>query len=154
MLETLGRYLRPACGTSYVARSPSSGNYALFDDVDPALDALTQGVVFGIVSNYEAWLEDLLVLLSAAATASRCAPISGIEGWGSRIAPCPGPRSRTPGSDRRRVRGRQPGVRRRSRPRARHDAEVLVNRRGQFPAEECITISDLRELPAVLGAAT
>lgn len=40
------------------------GNYALFDDVVPALDALDRaGVTAAIVSNFEAWLDDLLVHL-------------------------------------------------------------------------------------------
>ena len=40
-------------------------NYALFDDVRPALDALARtGVLLGVVSNFEAWLEDLLADLA------------------------------------------------------------------------------------------
>jgi REG-2-like HAD superfamily hydrolase len=36
-------------------------NYELFDDVEPALDELeAAGLVLAIVSNFEAWLEDLL----------------------------------------------------------------------------------------------
>ena len=36
-------------------------NYTLFDDVEPTLDELeAAGLVLGIVSNFEAWLEDLL----------------------------------------------------------------------------------------------
>jgi putative hydrolase of the HAD superfamily len=39
-------------------------NYGLFDDVRGALDALTaSGAMLGIVSNFEAWLDDLLVTL-------------------------------------------------------------------------------------------
>jgi putative hydrolase of the HAD superfamily len=56
------------------------GNYAAFDDVTPTLVALRDaGVELGVISNYEAWLEDLLVDL-------RLAPmlpirvVSGIEG--------------------------------------------------------------------------
>jgi REG-2-like HAD superfamily hydrolase len=38
-----------------------SANYALFDDVEPTLDELeAAGLVLAIVSNFEAWLEDLL----------------------------------------------------------------------------------------------
>lgn len=37
------------------------GNYGLFDDVRPSLEALDRaGLLLGIVSNFEAWLEDLL----------------------------------------------------------------------------------------------
>lgn len=40
------------------------GNYALFDDVAETLDALsTAGLTLGIVSNFEAWLDDLLAAL-------------------------------------------------------------------------------------------
>ena len=40
------------------------GNYALFDDVVETLDALAgAGVTLGIVSNFEAWLDDLLAAL-------------------------------------------------------------------------------------------
>ncbi len=43
-------------------------NYALFEDVIPALDALEPtGAVLGIVSNFEAWLEGLLARLGVAA---------------------------------------------------------------------------------------
>jgi putative hydrolase of the HAD superfamily len=39
-------------------------NYGLFDDVAGALDAVTAGgATLGIVSNFEAWLDDLLALL-------------------------------------------------------------------------------------------
>jgi putative hydrolase of the HAD superfamily len=39
-------------------------NYALFDDVAPALSAMeASGATLGIVSNFEAWLEDLLRVL-------------------------------------------------------------------------------------------
>jgi putative hydrolase of the HAD superfamily len=40
------------------------GNYALFDDVPETLDVLAaSGVMLGIVSNFEAWLDDLLAAL-------------------------------------------------------------------------------------------
>ena len=40
------------------------GNYALFDDVAETLDALdATGLALGIVSNFEAWLDDLLATL-------------------------------------------------------------------------------------------
>ena len=56
-------------------------NYALFDDVLPALASLReQGVAAGIVSNFEAWLEDLL----------------GASGDPERV---PGPGDQRPGGD-------------------------------------------------------
>ena len=55
-------------------------NYAAFDDVVPTLQALTDdGATLGVISNYEAWLEDLLVDLQL----SELLPVrvvSGIEG--------------------------------------------------------------------------
>jgi putative hydrolase of the HAD superfamily len=43
------------------ARFTDPANYALFDDVVPTLDELeAAGLVLAIVSNFEAWLEDLL----------------------------------------------------------------------------------------------
>jgi len=55
-------------------------NYALFPDVDPALEALAQaGVEMGLISNFEEWLELLLERLDV----TRYFPvrvISGIEG--------------------------------------------------------------------------
>lgn len=55
-------------------------NYALFDDVRPALDALDRtGVTIGIVSNFEAWLEDLLAVLGVRERFP-VRVISGLEG--------------------------------------------------------------------------
>ena len=55
-------------------------NYALFDDVLPALASLReQGVAAGIVSNFEAWLEDLLVHLEIR-NEFPVRVISGLEG--------------------------------------------------------------------------
>lgn len=40
----------------------SSASYQLFDDVKPAVDALTSGGYrLGLISNFETWLEDMLV---------------------------------------------------------------------------------------------
>jgi putative hydrolase of the HAD superfamily len=56
------------------------GNYAAFDDVMPSLSTLRgAGLTLGVISNYEAWLEDLLADLRL----TRLLPIrvvSGIEG--------------------------------------------------------------------------
>jgi putative hydrolase of the HAD superfamily len=55
-------------------------NYGLFDDVAPALEALEPQVeVLGIVSNFEAWLEDLLVDLGVRDRFG-VRVISGLEG--------------------------------------------------------------------------
>ncbi|HEX6130643.1 MAG TPA: HAD-IA family hydrolase [Actinomycetota bacterium] len=56
------------------------GNYTLFDDVVPALDALAaRGATLGIVSNFEAWLEDLLARLGVRERFP-VRVISGLEG--------------------------------------------------------------------------
>ena len=56
------------------------GNYAMFDDVPAALDELTDaGLRLGIVSNFEAWLEDLLALLGVR-DRFPVRVISGLEG--------------------------------------------------------------------------
>jgi putative hydrolase of the HAD superfamily len=55
-------------------------NYALFEDVRPAIARLeTEGVTLGLVSNFEAWLDDLLVDLDIR-EAFAVRVISGIEG--------------------------------------------------------------------------
>jgi putative hydrolase of the HAD superfamily len=56
------------------------GNYSLFDDVAPALDALDRlGATIGIVSNFEAWLDDLLARLGVRERFA-VRVISGLEG--------------------------------------------------------------------------
>lgn len=55
-------------------------NYALFDDVAPALKELrSHGVILGIVSNFEPWLEELLGALDVR-DAFPVRVISGLEG--------------------------------------------------------------------------
>jgi putative hydrolase of the HAD superfamily len=55
-------------------------NYTLFDDVRPMLDRLaSDGYSLGLISNFEAWLEDLLVDLGIR-DAFTVRVISGIEG--------------------------------------------------------------------------
>jgi len=55
-------------------------NYALFDDVAPALEQLrSDGVILGIVSNFEPWLDELLGALEVR-DAFPVRVISGLEG--------------------------------------------------------------------------
>jgi putative hydrolase of the HAD superfamily len=55
-------------------------NYALFDDVRPVLERLaSDGYLLGLISNFEAWLDDLLVDLGVREAFS-VRVISGIEG--------------------------------------------------------------------------
>ena len=55
-------------------------NYTVFDDVRPTLERLTEhGYLLGVISNFEPWLEDLLVHLSLVELLP-VRVISGIEG--------------------------------------------------------------------------
>lgn len=80
MLEALelpsGDGLRDTLYETFTDRA----NYALFDDVRPALERLgSDGYVLGIISNFEAWLDDLLADLGVRETFS-VRVISGTEG--------------------------------------------------------------------------
>jgi putative hydrolase of the HAD superfamily len=128
-------------------------NYALFDDVRPMIRALgANGLTLGIVSNFEAWLEDLLVHLGIRESFP-VRVISGIEGvekpdpriFGLALA-----RSRVDAADAAFV-GDNPefdvvpaealGM-----------TTVLIDRRGRFPDHDGIRIEDLRDLaPALDG---
>jgi putative hydrolase of the HAD superfamily len=56
------------------------GNYAVFTDVPPVLERLrAEGMVLGVVSNFEAWLEELLESLDVR-SAFPVRVISGVEG--------------------------------------------------------------------------
>lgn len=68
--------LRDALFEAFTDRS----NYALFDDVRPALERLaSEGYALGLISNFEAWLDDLLADLGVRETFT-VRVISGIEG--------------------------------------------------------------------------
>ncbi len=130
------------------------GNYALFDDVPPALDALDRtGATIGIVSNFEMWLEDLLERLGVR---DRFAVrvISGIEGLEK-----PDPAIYRLALDRAGVAaadaafvGDNPEF----------DVDpaaaigmtpVLIDRRGRHPTFTGVRITDLRQLAGALEAA-
>jgi len=126
-------------------------NYASFDDVGAALVTLRDaGVQLGVISNYEAWLEDLLLDLDLTSLLS-IRVVSGIEGIEK-----PDPaifhlalqRIRLPASDVVYV-GDVPDF----------DIDpaaavgmfpVLIDRRGRHPDFTGPRVSDLRELPALL----
>jgi len=127
-------------------------NYALFDDVHGAIEALgSASLTLGIVSNFEAWLEDLLASLGVR-DAFAVRVISGIEG----------------------VEKPDPAIFRRALERLAVDpadvvyvgdnpefdvapaaavgmTPVLIDRRGRFPDERCIRIGDLRELAGIVA---
>jgi putative hydrolase of the HAD superfamily len=80
MLDVLALPGGVALADRLYATFTDRSNYALFDDVRPALDRLSgDGVVIGLVSNFEAWLEELLADLGVR-DAFGVRVISGIEG--------------------------------------------------------------------------
>jgi putative hydrolase of the HAD superfamily len=126
-------------------------NYALFDDVAATLDALeAAGLALGIVSNFEAWLEDLLGSLGVRERFG-VRVISGREGIEK-----PDPRIFTLAVERLGIDA--------------HDVvyvgdnpefdiapahalgmtPVLIDRRGRFPDADGIRITDLRELAPIV----
>jgi putative hydrolase of the HAD superfamily len=153
MLESLalpaGDGLRDALYRTFT--DPES--YALFDDVTPALDALVAAEVrTGIVSNFEAWLEDLLGRLGIRDRfpVRAISGIEGIEKPDPRIFELALARAGVVAGDAAYV-GDNPEF-------DVHPARelgmtpILIDRRGRFPNEDCATIADLRDLPAVLSA--
>jgi putative hydrolase of the HAD superfamily len=126
-------------------------NYALFDDVAATLDVLeSAGLALGIVSNFEAWLEDLLGSLGVRERFG-VRVISGIEGIEK-----PDPRIFTVALDRLGIDAREvayvgdnpefdiaPA-------RALGMMPVLIDRRGRFPEADGLRITDLRELGPAL----
>jgi putative hydrolase of the HAD superfamily len=129
-------------------------NYGLFDDVVPALEALGgTGRTLGVVSNYEPWLEDLLV----AEGVSDLLPIraiSGIEGIEK-----PDPRLFELALDRAGVDARDAAYVGDNPefdvdpPQALGMFAVLIDRRDRHPDHAGPRVADLRDLPALLAAA-
>jgi len=149
VLELPGTDLAARLHDTFTDRS----NYALFDDVHPALELLSgDGIVLGLVSNFEAWLEDLLAELGVR-EAFGVRVISGIEGVekpDSRIYELALERAEVAADESVFV-GDNPEF----------DVippselgmfAVLVDRRGRHPDHEGARIGDLRELPALLEA--
>src|SRR5712691_12828869 len=61
MLGALGLAGNDGLAETLYLEFTDRANYALFDDVVPALDALSEaGLALGVVSNFEGWLELLL----------------------------------------------------------------------------------------------
>jgi len=128
-------------------------NYELFDDVEPALDELeAAGLVLAIVSNFEAWLEDLLGRLGVRDRFG-VRVISGREGVEKpdlRIFELALERLSIEATDAMYV-GDNPefdvvpaatlGM-----------TPVLIDRRGRYPDAEGTRIADLRELPSLVRA--
>jgi putative hydrolase of the HAD superfamily len=154
MLETLGAPGRDGIRDLLYAEFTDLTNYALFDDVGPMLRALeATGATLGIVSNYEAWLDDLLVHLGIRGSFP-VRVISGVEGVEKpdpRIYRLALERSRVDPQDAAFV-GDNPefdvapaaalGM-----------TTVLIDRRARFPDHDGLRIEDLRELRRALEGA-
>lgn len=130
------------------------GNYAMFDDVPAVLDELTDaGHRLGIVSNYEAWLEDLLARLGVR-DRFPIRVISGLEGLEKpdpRIYGLALERSRLAAAEVAFV-GDNPEFDVYP-PAAMGMFPVLIDRRGRHPDHDGVRITDLHDLPSVLEAA-
>jgi len=127
-------------------------NYALFEDVVPALDRLRDaGLALGVVSNFEEWLEQLLEELGVAGYFG-VRVISGAEGMEK-----PDPRIFRLAMDRAGVRPEEsvyvgdnpefdvgPAA-------AVGMLPVLIDRRERFPDAEGLRITAMTDLPGVLG---
>jgi putative hydrolase of the HAD superfamily len=127
-------------------------NYVLFDDVLPALSSLREeGVQLGIVSNFEAWLEDwfgaheLLELFPVRVISG----IEGIEKPDERIFRLALERASVSAAEAAYV-GDNPEFDV-DPPAAIGMFPILVDRRDRFPRHAGARVTDLRELPAVLG---
>ncbi len=80
MLGPLGLPTDDGLGETLYDAFTDRSNYALFDDVRSTLDELAaEGYALGLVSNFEAWLDDLLLDLGVR-EAFAVRVISGVEG--------------------------------------------------------------------------
>lgn len=127
-------------------------NYRLFDDVPPVLERLRDaGLELGVVSNFEAWLEQLLEELGVIEYFG-VRVISGVEGIEK-----PDPRIFRLAMDRAGV-GAEGSVYVGDNPEfdvapaaAVGMFPVLIDRRERFPDAEGTRITSMAELPGVLG---
>ena len=129
-------------------------NYAMFDDVPPTLDALERaGVTIGIVSNFEAWLEDLLLRLGVR-DRFPIRVISGVEGIEK-----PDPEIYRLALERAEVAAAEAAF---VGDNPEFDVEpaaalgmtpVLIDRRGRHPDAGGLRVTDLRDLVATLEVA-
>ena len=128
-------------------------NYVLFDDVRPTIAALQgAGLLLGIVSNFEAWLEDWFGLHELIETfpVRVISGIEGIEKPDERIYRLALERTGVDAADAAYV-GDNPEFDV-DPPAALGMFPVLVDRRERFPDHAGTRVRDLRELPAILEA--
>jgi putative hydrolase of the HAD superfamily len=153
-LEVLDLPRKDGLADTLYAAFTDRANYAAFDDVRPSLLGLGEaGLTLGVISNYEAWLEDLLADLDLA-TLLPIRVVSGIEG----------------------VEKPDPAIFRLAVERAGLPVEevvyvgdvpdfdyepaaalgmfpVLIDRRERHPGFDGVRVTDLRDLIGVLGVA-
>lgn len=154
MLESLGLPSADGLRETLYEGFTDLGNYALFDDVAETLDGLAEaGVTLGIVSNFEAWLEDLLAALGVR-DRFPVRVISGIEGIEK-----PDPRIYRLALERAGVSPREVAF---VGDNPEYDVvppavlgmfTVLIDRRERHPAHPGARITDLRALTGVLETA-
>jgi putative hydrolase of the HAD superfamily len=128
-------------------------NYGAFDDVRPTLEQLqAAGLELGVISNFEPWLEDLLAMLELTPLLPTRV-ISGIEGVEK-----PDPTIFLLALERSGLRAEEvayvgdipefdivPTA-------ALGMFPVLIDRRGRHPGHVGARVTDLRDLPGVIGA--
>jgi FMN phosphatase YigB (HAD superfamily) len=152
MLRELGLSQRDGLTDRLFAAFTDRSNYSLFPDVTPTLEALSRtGLILGVVSNFEAWLEDLLEDLGVR-TRLPVRAISGIEGVqkpDARLYELGLERAGAPASQTAFV-GDNPyfDV---DPPAALGMFPVLIDRRGRHPEFEGPRITSLTELTEILG---
>lgn len=127
--------------------------WRLYPDVEPAIHALRQaGYRLGVISNWEEWLEDLLISLgvhehfdlvvySARENVAKPDPLlyrRAVEAAG--VAP------------REAVHVGDDPVRDVAPARSVGLTPVLVDRRGRYPDVDCLRVTDLRQVPELLAA--
>jgi HAD superfamily hydrolase (TIGR01549 family) len=154
MLDDLGVGDRDGLATTLHREFTRLENYALFDDVRPALAALAgAGLRLGIVSNFEAWLEEWFGVHDLLETFP-VRVISGIEGVekpDERIYRLALERAGVSAGESAYV-GDNPEFDV-DPPAALGMFAILVDRRERFPEHRGPRVRDLRELPAILEAA-
>jgi putative hydrolase of the HAD superfamily len=152
LLEQAGLDRRSGLPERLYERFTDLSTYALFDDVPRALESLRRaGLIMGVVSNYEEWLERLLESLDVARYFA-VRVISGVEGIEKpdlrlfrvaleRAAVPPGKAVYVGDSPTFDIEPAEAlGMR-----------GVLIDRRGRFPEHGGVRISSLDELPPLIG---
>jgi putative hydrolase of the HAD superfamily len=128
-------------------------NYVLFDDVRPTIAALRRaGLLLGVVSNFEAWLEEWFGVHELVETfpVRVISGIEGIEKPDERIFRIALERAEVDATDSVYV-GDNPEFDV-DPPAALGMFPVLVDRRDRFPDHSGARVRDLRDLPAILEA--